>query len=415
MKFLVCDALCGSGKTVACINKMNKEVNRKFLFITPYLDEVERIERACTEREFISPERRYPCNKSEDIKRLIAEGRNVASTHSLFSKFTPEIKRLLREQNYTLILDEVIELFSSIDVTKTDMGLLKSGEIFATNSEGDFIWTGKDYEDGRLADIVQIANTHSIVKYSDTFYFWQIPIDIFTCFDEVLVLTYMFEYQPLKYYIEANGINYDFIGVKPVLGTYQFCDVNEMNRKRNLHDRIHIVTRPKYNAVGDTKYSLSSSWFKREAKKPGKGKISLLRKQLHNIFSYCFKAKSNDVMWTTFVEQRGRLRGKGYSNGFLAFTIKATNNYSDRHCLAYAVNVFMQPWAKNYLMRIGSKEINEDMYALSLLVQWLFRSAIRKGESVRIYIPSARMRYLLTEWIENLNKGDDLKSIKYEP
>lgn len=75
----------------------------------------------------------------------------------------------------------------------------------------------------------------------------------------------------------------------------------------------------------------------------------------------------------------------------------------------------MQPWAKNYLIRLGAKNINQDMYALSVLVQWIFRSAIRNGEKISIYIPSQLMRFLLTQWIENLAIDEDLKEIKYMP
>lgn len=53
------------------------------------------------------------------------------------------------------------------------------------------------------------------------------------------------------------------------------------------------------------------------------------------------------------------------------------------------------------------------MYALSILIQWVFRSAIRNGKKIKIYIPSERMRYLLKEWIQNLYEGNDLKNINY--
>lgn len=94
MEFKVCDALCGAGKTVSCINMMNRNTDTKYIFITPYLDEVDRIKRDCASRDFESPERSYPRNKSEDIQRLIREGKNIASTHSLFSNFTDETKEL---------------------------------------------------------------------------------------------------------------------------------------------------------------------------------------------------------------------------------------------------------------------------------------------------------------------------------
>ena len=93
--------------------------------------------------------------------------------------------------------------------------------------------------------------------------------------------------------------------------------------------------------------------------------------------------------------------------------MRATNDYVKRRYLAYCVNVYLQPWMKNYLIQCGANEINQDMYALSILIQWIFRSAIRKGEEIWIYIPSARMRYLLKTWIQNLSEGKDLENINY--
>ena len=50
-------------------------------------------------------------------------------------------------------------------------------------------------------------------------------------------------------------------------------------------------------------------------------------------------------------------------------------------------------------------EVDEDMYALSIMVQWIWRSAIREGGEVNLYIPSRRMRELLVGWIDSFGKG----------
>ena len=44
---------------------------------------------------------------------------------------------------------------------------------------------------------------------------------------------------------------------------------------------------------------------------------------------------------------------------------------------------------------------SEDLYAISTLVQWLWRSRIRKEhrEAITIYLPSERMRGLFLEWL----------------
>jgi hypothetical protein len=44
--------------------------------------------------------------------------------------------------------------------------------------------------------------------------------------------------------------------------------------------------------------------------------------------------------------------------------------------------------------------LNEDLYALSQMLQWIWRSAIRRGERISVYVPSRRMRQLLIDFLE---------------
>ena len=44
--------------------------------------------------------------------------------------------------------------------------------------------------------------------------------------------------------------------------------------------------------------------------------------------------------------------------------------------------------------------IDEDTWALSELIQWTFRSAIRENKPINIYIPSKRMRDLFIDWLK---------------
>ena len=93
---------------------------------------------------------------------------------------------------------------------------------------------------------------------------------------------------------------------------------------------------------------------------------------------------------------------KGYTKGFIACNLRATNDYVERYNLAYCINIFNQPFIDQFFK---SKDItiNQDLYALSELIQWLWRSRIRRYEPITIYIPSKRMRNLLTLWLEDEN------------
>ena len=49
-------------------------------------------------------------------------------------------------------------------------------------------------------------------------------------------------------------------------------------------------------------------------------------------------------------------------------------------------------------------EVDENMYALSNMVQWIWRTAIRDGKEVVVYIPSSRMRKLLVDWMNQVSE-----------
>lgn len=164
--------------------------------------------------------------------------------------------------------------------------------------------------------------------------------------------------------------------------------------KQSLKSKINIY-QGNLNGIGDTDYSLSKSWYTKR-----KESIASLRNNIMNYFMNKMKAKSNEIMWTTFKDYQSKVKGKGYSKGFIPCNIRATNDYKDKKYLAYTVNRFVNPIIKGFFEDKGI-HINEDQYALSELIQWLFRSAIREGNQIHIYIPSKRSRELLIHWLES--------------
>jgi len=412
MKVKVCDALCGAGKTTACINMIN-ESDKRFVFITPYLAEVERIVKGCSSKSFVTPTGKYfeGHTKLDDIHNLLQQGKNIASTHSLFANYTDETKELIRSQGYTLILDEVIDLFRPVGIDKGDIEMLLRNNI-ATKNGDEVIWGDDEYTGATFNEIMQMSKSKNLIDLGSSLFYWLVPMDIFECFSDIFILTYLFNYQPLKYFFDIAKMPCELIGTKFENGSYRLCPMAEMDRRVDLRSKIHIVQNPKLNEIGLDHYALSSAWFNKCLREPGKPKIEQLKNNLANVFRHHFEGETSERMWASVNQYRKAIRGKGYSNGFISFNRRATNEYADRKYLAYCVNVFLQPWMVNYLKKHGITDINQDMYGLSVLVQWIFRSAIRNGEEIWIYIPSRRMRKVLEKWLENLAKGEDLQPIK---
>lgn len=415
MKIKVCDAMCGQGKTMACINMMNSSFDKKFIFVTPFLSEVERIKTGCHSRNFVSPEddKKKGKTKLADVSKLIAAGENIATTHSLFSSYTDQILQMIRENKYILVLDEVVDVFEFSDVTDGDVNLLKRSSMLLEDENGQFTWNDKyDQYDGRFSDEMLMARSKNFLKYDEEHFFWSIHPELFSAFEDAYILTYMFNAQPLRCFFDVHKIEYELIGVTKKEGIYTFCEASEMDRCIDLRDKIHIVNIGKVNNIGGNRNALSYSWYQKARKEKDMPALITLRNNMSNIFSNVMRARSSEIMWTTFKEHEAILRAGGRTYGFVPYNKRASNELSNRKYLAYCVNNFPRPMENKYYKDKGVS-LDSDMYALSILIQWVFRSAIRKGEEIWLYLPSVRMRNLLVRWLDNLAEGKDLDEVSY--
>ena len=113
------------------------------------------------------------------------------------------------------------------------------------------------------------------------------------------------------------------------------------------------------------------------------------------------KVKSKDIIWTTFKDYKTKLSGKGYSRSFIPCNSRSTNEYMDRFVVVYPINVFVNPIIVKFFEANGVK-INQDDYALSEMIQFIYRSRIRQNKTIYCYIPSLRMRQLLYNYINGI-------------
>lgn len=409
MAIKVCDAIMGSGKSSAAISYMNAHPKQKFIYITPYLEEAVRIRESCPDLHFKEPSNKIPefdFRKYRHTVELITAGENITSTHNMFLRYSDDMIELIQKHDYTLIIDEAVDVLRPSSITLSDMKLFENAGW--VTKEGNFIKLSPtfDYESGFANNIVALSKGNRLIDMPDSgggdlYYYWLFSKDILTAFKDVFVLTYLFDAQTMKYYFDITNIQYDVIGIRrDEAGGYHFNDTPLYipEYTGHLSDKIHIFENAKLNAVGNNKHSLSYTWFKRSSS--GSEQKETLKKNVYNFFiNYNRDKPAQSRLWATYKNGEPLLRGKGYFYNDIAFNAKATNNFRDRQVLAYCVNIFMQPNEKQYLISNGV-DVMEDRYALSVMIQWIWRSAIRDRKEIWIYIPSKRMRTLLQKWIE---------------
>lgn len=409
MAVKVCDAIMGTGKTSAAITYINEHLDQKFIYVTPYLSEATRIRDNCPQAHFIEPSNKlkeYHFKKSEHTAALIHDGYNITTTHQAFKGYTRDVLEDIKSQDYVLIIDENVEVLETFELDVSDLQLaIDAGYI--SESNGVYRLARDDYKGKALSELFRLLRSRELVRVIDenekALFYWALPPDLITSFTDVIILTYLFEGQSLHHFLQIYDIPYSLIGIDKVDDThYRFGDFPGYTPEyvHRLKDILHIIN-SKINDIGDDYHALSMNWFKR-----GGENVERLKRNISNYYNNMFRDKPSSCrLWGSYNTAFAKTRGKGYSKSFLTFNAKATNQYRNRDCLVYISNIFMSVCEKKFYKMHGI-DVDEDSYALSIMIQWIWRSAIRDGKEVFLYIPSKRMRELLIGWIDLLSKGE---------
>lgn len=392
----VVDASCGIGKTTSIINMINEDKSdNKYLYITPFLTEVSRIIKECPSHKFKEPQDGNGDNKLDDIKKLLNKGENIVSTHALFKKIDEEILDIAHVNNYILIMDEVADVVDTLDISKDDLNTIIN-QYTKVNEEGIVEWIADSYE-GKFEEYKKMIQLNSVMAYSDcknniTALIWLFPIKVFQSFKKIYILTYMFDGQIQKYYYDLYKVKYKNWYVKD----FHLTSKKQIYDMSAIKSRIKVCEINNLNKIGEDKYALSKGWFERNSNNIV---IKKLKNNTYSFFRNNVNSKVKDNLWTTFKISKDNLKGKGYSGGFMPMNIRATNELKHKYAVAYLANRYLSPIVRNFFVSNNIK-VDEDAFALSELIQFIFRTRIRDNEEIYVYIPSKRMRLLLKKWLK---------------
>lgn len=419
----VCDAIMGSGKTSAAITYMNEHPDRRFIYVTPIKTETTRIRDACPSLHFVLPSNagdEYEHQKRVHFKHLLSCGDNIATTHVLFSLCDQEAIRMIAEQKYTVIIDEAISALDKIPAKADDVRLAMGSDWFQCEDSDDgevheIISSGREYNGNWMRDIKLYAESHRLVALKDDqdedrLYCWMFNHEIFNAAVETIVLTYIFAASPMSYLFQMNHITYEPLNVaRDTSGRYYFSQTERYipEYTKRIEEMIHITQIKRMNQVGAARGRKDNQWSinntKEHLKHRKDGQIDILRKNLDNYFNNHHRGEPpEEKLWTCYGPAQSALKGKGYASRYLVFNQRSTNEYKQAKVLAYCINVYMPLWEQKYYEKLGIHP-DTNAYALSVMLQWIWRSAIRDGKEIWIYVPVQRMRNLLEDWIKEVS------------
>lgn len=407
----VVDAMMGLGKTSASITYVNRtRPDERFFFLTPYVKEGERIRDACPEKQFVVLEKRRG-SKLNDLRHHVNQGRNIASTHALLEHYTQDILEQIIKHRYTLILDEAYDVTQPVSETskKNFQLMLEMGAVKVDPDNKQVSLVGrspKDFQGTSFQDLAEKIATGGVYYYGNKLLIWVFPVQILQAFKEIIVLTYLFEAQPISHYLALNDFVFEYWGTRKIgEQQYEFCPEQERDRPAaDLASKIHILDHSKLNEIGDKNNALCSKWYRRMAKENDGKVLNQLGKNIRNVQKNIYKCSTYDFMWTTYKKYKDEFADKNIIKHYVPCNEKATNIWGTRHYLAYCVNFYENPDAYDYFKNCG-RELDVDRWALSEMLQWIWRSAIRNGEAIWIYVPSSRMRGLLQGWLDEISEA----------
>lgn len=413
----VLDSIMGSSKTNGIIKWIEENPNEKYLYISPLLSEVEiggRIHSDLKIVSFETPSTEDSKTKSDDLLKLLQDGCNIACTHSLYLGMSAEHLKAVEDNKYVLIIDEEIDVIDGYNrYSKDDLEyLLQRGDITFDDKDGMISWVGGELgSHAKYREFMNLCNAKALyaTRRNKAMMVTQLPIKLITSAKRVIVMTYMFKGNILDCFLKLKGIK-----TKPFT---EFACVQKS--KVEIRELIDLKELPRQLS----KLSLTSTGYE----KMTKSDCSVVANYIRSVCR-AHKAKGEDVIYTfpkaKFTgDDRSKTRNKVTPKGYTTYTVvvqeevdgvlverkekhpcwlysgcRATNLYAHKWCLVHVYDRYPLQAVASYLDDFGYR-IDNNTFALSEMLQWIWRSRIRKGEKITLAIGSKRMYNLFVNWL----------------
>lgn len=432
----VIDYPMGTGKTKYIRQYMTENPHKRYIYVTPLLSEAEKMADACASIGMITPEN-SESTKTEMFLDLLTSGENISTTHSLFKAVRDKHIKLIESWKYTIIIDETVDFIESYtDYTNGDIkDLLERGDLTVDeNSNGRVSMHWEVSDDNKYANLRDMCNAGLIysTKLPAVMLNVQVPPRMLTAANEVIVMTYLYEYSFMHKFMQIHGFTYTKIKLQEL--------EDELPKvKHKIKNNLEIIELKALDALlkNQRETALSHSWWNTQ----------LIKDTTHikNIFKMCSnwlnnnKEHSDKFFFTCpkiLVSKEGT--GKRLTKSVLEsasipyFTsllgvkkvtevndgdttvkvtslenikwlysgTKATNEYADKTMCFYLINAYPNVGVAHYLKDFGT-EMNNDEFALSEMIQFIWRGNIRVPDGkMKVYLGSNRMKTLLKNWID---------------
>ena len=403
----IVDYPCGFGKTNVLLSILNDHHDLKVLVVVQTLSEVDRIIKSLPKGRIFSPEKANPRYKSkgEQLEHLVRKSVSVVITHSLYER-AGMLAYNGGFRNYHVIIDEVPNAVSVLEnqlYPENFKEFYIDNGYFKLENTGLILPTEKVLEEeDRLKNALDetlINNIKSGRVYFDgkKNFIKTIPTSLFTETETITVLTFLSKGTLFLKFLKKYEIKYKVTKSATMNKTFRQLAAKNLSIKT-----IKAINNIGLGYAKQTTYPIKSK------------EVKSIRTALKNLKQRTLKNVAIEKVIITCAKKNWYKKTKGgydlnkpgiFSTDSRMFkganwipnTTRGTNNYS--HC-SHAIYLYEQnvnPILLNWL-NANNKQFKTE-FALTEMIQWIWRTRIRNGEPVDVYMPSGRMREIIADWI----------------
>lgn len=403
-KVRIIDRPCGTGKTTDILRSFRQD--QRYLVVVPLLSEVRRVVEDAVV-SFVEPRAGGESDtKAEHLDALLKQGLNVVTTHKLFTDIATAATRGLLD-DYHIIIDEVLDVVQTVSgKTRMSFDQFYLNDGYATEGDDGVITpTEKWDEQYQLVSdtldprLYKLAKAQTLYRMDGKFFLWVLPASLLRCGRSLTVYTYMAEGSLMLAYLKKLGIAFHH-------ERYAHEAAFRASARQLVDIRsIPALERLSFSYTGQTE-TKGQAWREKLVSTGLKNlkQRSLMGVDLNEVIITC--AKQNWQQEGSHPKPKGFARGsRMFGANWLPNTTRGTNDYAHASVCIYLYDQHINPCIRRWLGMMD--QAANDRFALAELIQWVYRSRVRRGDPITLYLPSNRMRTLLREWIESETESYD--------
>lgn len=445
----VIDGMMGVGKTAYMTERIKRERisvvpgGKRYIILLPYIDFMQEYTDilGTTGIRVLNDDVSESISKTEHLKEALSDHDIdvIITTHQIYDYWDDTVDSLIKDGEWTLVIDEVPSIFETFSASVSHMsikGLIGEGALSIEKVSDTRIAEGYEVETLTVTqtgseklnaptsevskiekDLIRKAQNKILYrittkgKASKSWMVLSLNPSHLKKAKDAYFLTYLFAGSELEAWLKINELDHEHKKLErdsSILRRWNLTDHDRHYTGQSVKGLITIddmqplrkseKTKP-YAPDSESAYSVTD-YKDNISKEENPQKV---RGQLRRFTRYI---NFDDFMWTTFKnhtklyydKERGMSKKK-LDGCFIPFNKTGVNDFDNKNKLAYLCNNYQSPEIGKLINSFGI-DYSDRSFALSSILQWTFRSSIRKGNDITICIPSKRMREIIIKWLD---------------